>query len=69
MMIGLPVYLRNFGKPFIVAESVSALMTRGYYRMPVTKLLFVLNVGINLILMIVSPVLRMITVMYLGEQS
>jgi len=31
----IPSVQKNFpGKPFIVSESVSALMTRGYYRMP-----------------------------------
>lgn len=54
------------GKPFIVAESVSALMTRGYYRMPSDETVICPERWINLILMIVSPVLRMITVMYLG---
>lgn len=36
--INVPSVPRNFpGKPFIITESVSGLMTRGYYRMPSDK--------------------------------
>ncbi len=67
MTIGLQVFLENFpGKPFIVTESVSGLMTRGYYRMPSDSMFIWPNVGISLSMMPRSLAPPTTTVMFLG---
>ncbi len=53
-------------KPFIISESVSALMTRGYYRMPSDSLYIGPSGGISNSATAHSPVLHMTTATRLG---
>ena len=64
--VNIPDVPKNFpGKPFIITESNSALMTRGYYRMPSNEM-FIWHAGINLFMMKVFHALHTKTVMFLG---
>ena len=67
--VNIPEVPKNFpGKPFIITESNSALMTRGYYRMPSDHdVYFGLNAGINHFMIQHLHVLLMKTVMFPGE--
>ena len=66
--VNIPEVPKNFpGKPFIITESNSALMTRGYYRMPSDQMFISLNAGINHFMIQHLHVLLMKTVMFPGE--